>query len=129
MNYLYTHFIFLMKRYKYQIKNQFNISFCYRSGKGNFGDVFLARARGVRGALSPEQEMLVVVKSLLTTSDKDLRLFYQEMEMFGRVDHPNVVRLMGVCREMEPQFLITEYCDWVSEYVIQNLKFIFYSFF
>lgn len=78
-------------------------------GKSSFGDVFLARARGVRPG---EQDLLVVVKSLLSKGERQLRDFLSEMDMFAHVDHPNVVRMVGVCREMEPHFLITEYCDW-----------------
>ena len=33
--------------------------------------------------------------------------------MFGKMNHPNIVKLLGVCRDMEPQFMITEYCEWV----------------
>jgi PTK7 protein tyrosine kinase 7 len=90
--------------------------FCLVTGKGSFGDVFLARARGVRGA-GIDQEVLVVVKSLLAKNERDVQQFYAEMELFARVDHPNVVRLLGVCREMEPHFLVTEYCDWVRLFI------------
>ncbi|XP_070181652.1 inactive tyrosine-protein kinase 7-like [Littorina saxatilis] len=78
-------------------------------GKGCFGDVFLARTKGPRPG---DQEILVVVKSLLTKGEREVRDFYSEMDMFARVEHPNVVHLVGVCREAEPHFLITEYCDW-----------------
>ncbi|XP_025105035.1 inactive tyrosine-protein kinase 7-like isoform X2 [Pomacea canaliculata] len=78
-------------------------------GKGCFGDVFLAKARSLRLG---DQETLVVVKSLLTKGENEVREFCAEMEMFARMDHPNVVKLIGVCREQEPHFLITEYCDW-----------------
>ncbi|KAK7504332.1 hypothetical protein BaRGS_00004636, partial [Batillaria attramentaria] len=78
-------------------------------GKGCFGDVFLAQARGMRPG---EPDLMVVVKSLLTKGEREVRNFLSEMDMFARTDHPNVVRMIGVCRETEPHFLITEYCDW-----------------
>ncbi|ESO84448.1 hypothetical protein LOTGIDRAFT_71201, partial [Lottia gigantea] len=78
-------------------------------GKGQFGDIFLAKARGITMV---EQETLVVVKSLLNKEEHAFFEFRQEMEMYSKLDHPNIVKLLGVCREMEPQFLITEYCDW-----------------
>ncbi|XP_050404298.1 inactive tyrosine-protein kinase 7 isoform X1 [Patella vulgata] len=78
-------------------------------GKGQFGDIFLAKARGINMV---EQETLVVVKSLLNKEDHAFFEFRQEMDMYSKLDHPNIVKLLGVCREMEPQFLITEYCDW-----------------
>ncbi|KAK3700243.1 hypothetical protein RRG08_033521 [Elysia crispata] len=78
-------------------------------GKGQFGDVFLAKARAIRPM---EGETLVVVKSLLTKSEAAMAEFYAELEMYGKLEHPNVARLLGVCREMEPVFMVTEYCDW-----------------
>ncbi|XP_014785291.1 inactive tyrosine-protein kinase 7 [Octopus bimaculoides] len=77
--------------------------------KGLYGDVFLAQARNIRES---ESESLVVVKSLL---NKDEQLFFEfkhEMDMFSRLEHPNITKLLGVCREAEPNFMITEYCDW-----------------
>ncbi|RUS88815.1 hypothetical protein EGW08_003445 [Elysia chlorotica] len=78
-------------------------------GKGQFGDVFLAKARAIRPM---EGETLVVIKSLLNNSEAATAEFYAEMEMYGKLEHPNVARLLGVCRDMEPVFMVTEYCDW-----------------
>lgn len=86
-----------------------NLRTLYVLGKGLFGDVFLAQARNIRDA---EQESLVVVKSLLTKDEHLYFEFKQEMDMFARLDHPNIIKLLAVCREVEPQFMITEYCDW-----------------
>ena len=82
-----------------------------RTGKGFYGDVFLSKAFGIR---SGEPESLVLVKSLLSHHDVYQAEFSRELELFSRVNHEHVVRLLGVCREMEPLFLITEYCEWVS---------------
>ena len=82
------------------------------TGKGCYGDVFLAKAKGLRAS---EPEVLVVVKSLLTKGERETREFYAEMDLFARVEHPSVVHFIGACREVEPHFLITEYCDWVSD--------------
>lgn len=83
----------------------------YLKGKGKFGDVFLAKARAIR---PPEPETLVVVKSLLTKGEVVSAEFHAEMDMYSKMEHSNVVRLLGVCREAEPFFMITEYCDWVG---------------
>jgi len=56
----------------------------------------------------------VLVKSLLSHHDVYQAEFYREVDVFSRVSHDHVARLLGVCREMEPLFLITEYCEWVS---------------
>lgn len=73
--------------------------------------MFLAKAQGIKDG---EAETLVVVKSLLTKDEHIFFEFRQEMDMYSRLENPNVVKLLGVCREAEPQFMMTEYCDWVS---------------
>lgn len=81
------------------------------TGKGQYGDVFLAKAHGIRDG---EAETLVAVKSLLTRDEHHLFEFRREMDMFYKLNHENITKLLGVCRDMEPHFLIIEYCDWVS---------------
>lgn len=77
-------------------------------GKGEFGEVFLAKAKGLEDS---ESEVLVLVKSL-QTRDEQLQLdFRREAEMFGKLSHPNVGRLLGLCREAEPHYMILEYVD------------------
>ncbi|XP_077192883.1 inactive tyrosine-protein kinase 7 isoform X1 [Paroedura picta] len=77
-------------------------------GKGEFGEVFLAKAKGIEDS---EAEVLVLVKSL-QTRDEQLQLdFRREFEMFGKLNHSNVVRLLGLCRETEPHYMILEYVD------------------
>ncbi|XP_020652559.3 inactive tyrosine-protein kinase 7 [Pogona vitticeps] len=77
-------------------------------GKGKFGEVFLAKAKGIE---DNETEVLVLVKSL-QTRDEQLQLdFRREFEMFGKLNHSNVVRLLGLCREAEPHYMILEYVD------------------
>ena len=79
--------------------------------------MFLAKARGIKDY---EPETLVVVKSLLV---KDEHLYYefkQELDMYSKLDHPCIAKILGVCKEIEPQFVITEYCDWVSN-IIEKL--------
>jgi len=55
-----------------------------------------------------------MVKSLLSHADEHLKEFRREIDLLGRANHEHVVRLLGLCREMDPLFIITEYCDWVS---------------
>ena len=81
------------------------------TGKGQFGDVFLAKAHCI---VDGQPDTLVVVKSLLTRDDRWTLEFRREMEMYARLNHEHVAKVLGHCREMEPQFLISEYCDWVS---------------
>ncbi|XP_029030782.1 inactive tyrosine-protein kinase 7 [Betta splendens] len=77
-------------------------------GKGEFGEVLLSKAKGIE---ENQEETVVLVKSL-QTRDEQLQLdFRREAEMFGKLTHPNVVRLLGLCREAEPHYMILEYYD------------------
>ncbi|XP_049592360.1 inactive tyrosine-protein kinase 7 [Syngnathus scovelli] len=77
-------------------------------GKGEFGEVLLSKAKGIE---EREEETVVLVKSL-QTRDEQLQLdFRKEAEMFGKLSHPNVVRLLGLCREVEPHYMVLEYYD------------------
>ncbi|XP_071375712.1 inactive tyrosine-protein kinase 7, partial [Centroberyx affinis] len=77
-------------------------------GKGEFGEVLLAKAKGIEEG---EEETVVLVKSL-QTRDEQLQLdFRREAEMFAKLNHTNVVRLLGLCREAEPHYTILEYYD------------------
>ncbi|KAM9810095.1 inactive tyrosine-protein kinase 7 isoform 2-T2 [Syngnathus typhle] len=77
-------------------------------GKGEFGEVLLSKAKGIE---EREEETVVLVKSL-QTRDEQLQLdFRKEAEMFGKLNHPNVVRLLGLCREVEPHYMVLEYYD------------------
>lgn len=80
------------------------------SGKGEFGEVLLCKAKGIEES---EEETVVLVKSL-QTRDEQLQLdFRREAEMFGKLSHPNVARLLGLCREAEPHYMILDYYDLV----------------
>ncbi|XP_038594038.1 inactive tyrosine-protein kinase 7, partial [Micropterus salmoides] len=77
-------------------------------GKGEFGEVLLCKAKGIEES---EEETVVLVKSL-QSRDEQLQLdFRREAEMFAKLSHPNVVRLLGLCREAEPHYSILEYYD------------------
>ncbi|KAJ8014012.1 hypothetical protein DPEC_G00035820 [Dallia pectoralis] len=77
-------------------------------GKGEFGEVLLAKAKGIEEG---EEETVVLVKSL-QSKDEQLHVdFRREAEMFSRLSHSSVVRLLGLCRESEPHLMILEYYD------------------
>ncbi|CAH8460049.1 unnamed protein product [Schistosoma haematobium] len=78
-------------------------------GKGEFGDVFLARARHIQEG---EAQSLVLVKSLTSCDSVHINEFHRQLELFGQSDHDYVTRLLGVCMEQEPFYILLEYCEW-----------------
>uniref|UniRef100_A0A8C1L5E0 Protein tyrosine kinase 7 (inactive) n=1 Tax=Cyprinus carpio TaxID=7962 RepID=A0A8C1L5E0_CYPCA len=89
-----------------QIKQRLNSS--KQICRGVFGEVFLAKARAIEEA---EPETLVLVKSLESREETHRAEFRRELEMFSKLNHAHVVRLLGVCRETQPHYMILEYVD------------------
>lgn len=80
------------------------------SGKGEFGEVLLAKVK----TSEDEEETAVLVKSLQAKDEQVQSDFRKECEMFAKLSHQNITRLLGVCREAEPYYMILEYTDMVS---------------
>lgn len=79
-------------------------------GKGEFGEVLLAKAK----ASEDEEETVVLVKSLQARDEQMQMDFRRECDMFAKLSHANVARLLGICREVEPHYMILEYSDMVT---------------
>lgn len=84
-----------------------NIIYIRDLGQGAFGRVFQAKAPG----LVPEEEFtLVAVKMLKDEASHDLQLdFEREACLLADFDHPNIVKLLGVCAIGRPMCLLFEY--------------------
>ena len=83
-------------------------------GNGNFGDVVLAQTVGLTPSqLRLEDDVsytLVAVKKLKeNASDRNRQLFEKEVKFMSRLDHPNVIRLLGVCMDEVAPFIMMEY--------------------
>jgi PTK7 protein tyrosine kinase 7 len=79
------------------------------TGKGLFGEVSLAQAKNM-----PDGENVVMVKALQETRDENaLQEFKRELDLFGRLDHKNISKLIGLCRAADPHYMILQYTDWV----------------
>ena len=99
-------------------------------GRGEYGDVFVAKARGIRGATDVDaatgvpNSTLVFVKSLLTKDDNQRYEFKLEVEKYAKLNHANVAPLLALCREVEPHFMIIEYPEWgdLKQYLLASRK-------
>ena len=79
-------------------------------GEGAFGVVVKATASGIRGTVGPT---LVAVKECQgQASIEDKINFVGESQLMKRLDHPNVLRLLGICMQEEPLLLIAEFMEF-----------------
>ncbi|KAM9425767.1 muscle, skeletal receptor tyrosine-protein kinase [Pholidichthys leucotaenia] len=84
-----------------------NIQYVRDIGEGAFGRVFQARAPGL---LPTESFTMVAVKMLKEEASADMQNdFQREAALMAEFDHPNIVRLLGVCAVGKPMCLMFEY--------------------
>ncbi|XP_073995313.1 tyrosine-protein kinase Fer isoform X3 [Rhodnius prolixus] len=70
-------------------------------GRGNFGDVYKGRLRAT------DQE--VAVKTCrITVAEEHKRKFLQEGRILKQYDHPNIVKLIGICVQKQPIMIVME---------------------
>ncbi|KAM3968910.1 LOW QUALITY PROTEIN: tyrosine-protein kinase-like otk [Aphomia sociella] len=89
-------------------------------GRGEFGEVMLAKidmCQVKKLKTKDETEMepkmrQVLVKALTTKDETQLSEFKRQLEIFSRVRHENIVRLIGLCNEAEPHYMLLEHTDW-----------------
>lgn len=55
-----------------------------------------------------------MVKALQTRDETVLFEYKREIDLYHKLSHENVVKLVRLCREMDPHYMIMEYSDWVS---------------
>ncbi|KAL6508900.1 hypothetical protein OROHE_021459 [Orobanche hederae] len=77
-----------------------NFSSTNKLGEGGFGAVY-------KGKLVDGQE--VAVKRLSTSSEQGLKEFKNETELIAKLQHTNLVRLIGCCIEKKEKILVYEY--------------------
>ena len=73
-------------------------------GEGNFGKVYKAKAQSIL----EEEETLVAIK---TTKNKSLagpEEFKKELDIMMQFNHPNILKLLGVCTTQFPLYMIFE---------------------
>nr|AJP61150.1 SRKp [Arabidopsis halleri] len=82
-----------------------NFSDCNKLGQGGFGIVY-------KGRLLDGQE--IAVKRLSETSDQGVHEFKNELRLIARLQHINLVRLLGCCVDEGEKMLIYEYMENLS---------------
>lgn len=84
-----------------------NIIYIRDLGQGAFGRVFQARAPGL---IAGEDFTLVAVKMLKDDASQDMQVdFEREACLLSEYDHPNIVKLLGVCAFGRPMCLLFEF--------------------
>ncbi|XP_042373292.1 receptor-like serine/threonine-protein kinase SD1-8 [Zingiber officinale] len=78
----------------------FNFSSQNKLGEGGFGPVY-------RGKIGEDQE--IAVKRLSKTSTQGLNEFKNEVTLIAKLQHRNLVRLLGCCVQEEERILVYEY--------------------
>ncbi|XP_006626687.2 muscle, skeletal receptor tyrosine-protein kinase [Lepisosteus oculatus] len=94
-----------------------NIEYVRDIGEGAFGRVFQARAPRL---LSLEPFTMVAVKMLKEEASADMQAdFQREAALMAEFDHPNIVKLLGVCAVGKPMCLLFEYMAYgdLNEYL------------
>ncbi|XP_042228420.1 inactive tyrosine-protein kinase 7-like isoform X2 [Homarus americanus] len=94
-----------------------NLQVLLTLGRGEFGDVQLARLRTSSEECDgedapPDPEALVMVKVVSTRDEALLAEVCREAAMFGGPSHINVVTTLGLCTSHTPHLLVTQYTDW-----------------
>lgn len=101
------------------------------TGRGEFGDIMVAKmyksvihasdgqsnsSESTHNSITDENNILVMVKSLKQTKDEHiLTEFKREIDIFSKLSHDNVTKFYGLCREVEPHYMMLEYTDWVNK--------------
>ncbi|KAF6171582.1 hypothetical protein GIB67_018106, partial [Kingdonia uniflora] len=79
-----------------------DFSFINRLGQGGFGSVY-------KGILPGPDEREVAVKRLSMTSGQGFKEFKNEVIVISKLQHRNLVRLLGYCFEGDEKMLVYEY--------------------
>uniref|UniRef100_S4RMT0 Protein kinase domain-containing protein n=1 Tax=Petromyzon marinus TaxID=7757 RepID=S4RMT0_PETMA len=78
-------------------------------GKGQFGEVYLAKVAGLTLPAAGEAETVAMVKALGSRDERAQAEFQREVDLFGKASHVAVARLLAVCKE--PLQMVLEYTD------------------
>ncbi|CAH0547715.1 unnamed protein product [Brassicogethes aeneus] len=107
-------------------------------GRGEFGDCLVAKMpksaveKGTsQAATTPtedkekDNDLVVLVKCLSQTKEEScLAEFKREIDIFLKLSHENITKLYGLCREVEPHYMILEHTDWgdLKQFLVATKK-------
>ncbi|XP_070137051.1 tyrosine-protein kinase Fer isoform X3 [Drosophila bipectinata] len=87
-------------RERWELSND-DVVLLERIGRGNFGDVYKAKLKSTK--------LDVAVKTCrMTLPDEQKRKFLQEGRILKQYDHPNIVKLIGICVQKQPIMIVME---------------------
>ncbi|XP_076175281.1 tyrosine-protein kinase Fer isoform X2 [Ptiloglossa arizonensis] len=87
-------------RERWELNND-DVILLEKIGRGNFGDVYKAQLKTCKTE--------VAVKTCkVTLPDEQKRKFLQEGRILKQYDHPNVVKLIGICVQKQPIMIVME---------------------
>ena len=86
-----------------------NITYISDLGQGNFGMVLKGQAKEI---IPGQSSTIVAIKVLKEGSNTNAKNdFLHEASFTNQFDHPNILKLLGVCLEEEPFCMIFEYME------------------
>ncbi|XP_076628873.1 tyrosine-protein kinase Fer isoform X2 [Colletes latitarsis] len=87
-------------RERWELNND-DVNLLEKIGRGNFGDVYKAQLKTCKTE--------VAVKTCkVTLPDEQKRKFLQEGRILKQYDHPNIVKLIGICVQKQPIMIVME---------------------
>ncbi len=89
-------------------------------GQGHFGVVVQAEAECIGAEMKPQTVAVKVLKVGATPQVK--KEFFREAALMNAFDHPNILKLFGVCIKQEPLCMVFEYMEKgdLNEFLRQN---------
>jgi len=86
-----------------------NITYLGDLGQGNYGKVIKGEARNIH----PGQSSTLVATKILKVGSSSAATsnFMKEALIMNQFDHPNILKLLGVCFDKEPLYIIFEYMN------------------
>ena len=86
-----------------------NIFYIKDLGQGHFGVVVQAEVKGIEAGVERSPVAIKVLKE--GASNQAKKEFFKEATLMHAFDHPNILRLLGVCVDQEPLCMIFEFME------------------